>query len=80
MNDVALRAFRFERNRLLAECDWTQLEDAPLTRERKREWAAYRHALRRLPQLDGFNAAQPEWPTPPAVGDGAPAGPDGRGY
>ena len=46
----ALAALRAERDRLLRESDWTQLPDAPLTAAERAEWAAYRQALRDLPQ------------------------------
>ena len=42
---------RTERDRLLAECDWTQVADAP---EDTAAWAIYRAALRDIPQLPGF--------------------------
>lgn len=40
---------RRDRNSLLAECDWTQNSDSPLTTEKKTEWATYRQALRDVP-------------------------------
>jgi hypothetical protein len=43
-------AIRMHRAGLLAGCDWTQLPDAPLTLEEKQAWAAYRQALRNIPQ------------------------------
>ena len=55
---------RGKRDRLLAECDWTQVVDAPLTYEQKTAWQAYRQSLRDLPQ----SFATPEevvWPTTP---------------
>jgi hypothetical protein len=45
---------RAERNRLLAECDWTQLADVVLTDEAKAAWATYRQALRDLTLQAGF--------------------------
>ena len=42
---------RAERNRLIAESDWTQLADAPVD---NLAWALYRQALRDLPLQDGF--------------------------
>lgn len=45
---------RAERNRLLAECDWTQLADVVLTDEAKEAWAAYRQALRDITAQEGF--------------------------
>ena len=35
-----------ERNRLLAECAWTQGADSPLSDSQKAEWATYRQSLR----------------------------------
>jgi len=40
---------RRDRDLLLAECDWTQNSDSPLTTEKKAEWATYRQALRDVP-------------------------------
>jgi len=37
---------RILRNRLLADSDWTQLEDTPVDRQ---AWADYRQALRDFP-------------------------------
>lgn len=37
---------RLQRDRLLAESDWTQTNDAPVDRE---AWATYRQALRDFP-------------------------------
>jgi hypothetical protein len=45
---------RIERNLLIAECDWTQLDDTPITNSKKLEWAAYRQALRDIPSQPGF--------------------------
>ena len=39
---------RAERNRILAESDWTQMADSSLTDSKKSEWATYRQALRDL--------------------------------
>jgi hypothetical protein len=51
---------RRDRNRLLTDCDWTQLPDAPVD---KQAWAAYRQALRDITmQADPFNLV---WPTKP---------------
>lgn len=44
-------AVRNERNSLLAASDWTQLADATVD---KAAWAAYRQALRDIPQQAGF--------------------------
>ena len=43
------RLLRKERNRLIAETDWTQLKDIDLDIIRERNWKNYRQALRDLP-------------------------------
>tara|TARA_X000000950_G_scaffold206442_1_gene248366 strand:+ start:4961 stop:5353 length:393 start_codon:yes stop_codon:yes gene_type:complete len=40
---------REQRNVLLANSDWTQNNDSPLSTTKKQEWATYRQALRDLP-------------------------------
>jgi len=55
--------FRTIRNRLLAETDWTQSRDVTLPNDA--EWAAYRQALRDLPE-NTTDPANPVWPTKPA--------------
>ena len=42
---------RASRNRLLSDCDWTQLTDAPVD---KQAWAIYRQALRDISNQTGF--------------------------
>lgn len=61
---LAAAEVRAERDRLLDSCDWTQLPDAPLTDAEKNLWAAYRQALRDVPQQEGFplSAVFPEEP------------------
>ena len=55
---------RGERDEKLLSCDWTQLDDVPLTAEKKSEWQSYRQELRDITnQPDPFNIT---WPTPPA--------------
>lgn len=59
-NDV-----RTERDRLLYQCDWTMLPDAP-PEVVKADWEVYRQALRDVTNQPGF----PEnvvWPTAPFV-------------
>ena len=52
---------RAKRDRLLLECDWTQLPDVPLAT--KEVWATYRQALRDVTlQPDPFNIV---WPVAP---------------
>ncbi len=51
---------RAQRTLLLAESDWTQVADSPLSNSKKTEWATYRQALRDLPTADPI-----VWPTEP---------------
>ena len=53
------------RNMRLAESDWTQLADAPLSSSKKIEWAAYRQALRDLP-ANTTDINNVHWPTKPS--------------
>lgn len=59
-------AARQRRNQLLAVSDWTQLQDAPVDRA---AWAAYRAALRELPEREGF-PVETTWPEAPALDAG----------
>lgn len=62
-NRMAL--FRKRRDQKLADCDWTQLPDAPLTAEQRAAWGEYRQSLRDVPDTvnaDGWVA----WPKKPA--------------
>lgn len=54
-------SMRAERNRRIAECDWTQLADSPAD---KQAWATYRQSLRDLPTSEGF-PWQITWPKTP---------------
>lgn len=45
---------RNQRNDLLAQSDWTQLNDAPLSDDEKNAWAIYRQELRDIPEQNGF--------------------------
>jgi hypothetical protein len=57
------RYVRENRNRLLLECDWTQLADSPLTNQKQTEWQIYRQSLRDITtQSNPFSI---NWPTPP---------------
>lgn len=44
-----LAKFREIRNQMLADSDWTQLADVPLTSEEKKAWAVTRQELRDAP-------------------------------
>jgi hypothetical protein len=52
---------RDDRNRRLADCDWTQLADAPVD---DLVWAAYRQSLRDIPLQAGF-PWDINWPAKP---------------
>jgi hypothetical protein len=54
-------AMRKQRDEKLAECDWTQVEDAPVD---KAAWATYRQALRDVTAQEGFPWTV-EWPSKP---------------
>lgn len=52
---------RVTRDELLVKSDWTQVADAPVD---KAAWAAYRQALRDIPQQTGFPTTI-DWPVKP---------------
>ena len=73
-NEHGLFELRMERDRLLAESDWTQMPDSPLTDSQKTSWATYRQALRDMtdtystvPLTDKghMDETQITWPTKP---------------
>ena len=55
------KSVRATRDQKLAECDWTQVADAPVD---KAVWATYRQALRDVTTQTGFPWTI-EWPTQP---------------
>jgi len=55
------KAVRDDRNQRLADCDWTQLADAPVD---KAAWAIYRQSLRDITKSDGFPWTM-VWPIKP---------------
>lgn len=62
---------RYQRNKLLAETDWTQVLDAPIDAATRDAFRVYRQALRDIPEQEGF----PEtitWPELPSVVKAAP--------
>lgn len=63
---------RTERSQRLRSTDWTQMDDAPLTAEKKLEIQAYRQLLRDLPSRPGFPDVP--WPQFPGMNDGAASG------
>jgi hypothetical protein len=52
---------RADRNQRIAECDWTQLPDAPVD---KAVWATYRQSLRDISKQAGF-PWEVTWPVAP---------------
>ena len=52
---------RADRNKRLADCDWTQLADAPVD---GLAWAVYRQDLREVPDQEGF-PWEVVWPEAP---------------
>ena len=68
------KLLRQERNRRLAECDWTQLKDISLDSIREKNWKEYRQALRDLPngstpKLDSngnLDMSSVNWPDKPS--------------
>jgi len=69
------RLLREERNKRIAETDWTQLKDIDLDIIRERNWKNYRQALRDLPaksnpKLDdygGLDMKSVVWPDKPST-------------
>jgi hypothetical protein len=55
---------RTERGNLLFACDWTQVDDSPLTNLQKAAWATYRQALRDISTQAGFPWTV-DWPVAP---------------
>ena len=62
---------RAERDKLLAETDWTQVLDAPIDAETREAYRAYRQALRDIPEQEGFPDTI-TWPELPATTKAAP--------
>jgi len=57
---------RVTRNKLLADTDWTQVNDSPLANDVKTQWAVYRSELRNITDLDEWpNLADEDWPVAP---------------
>ena len=61
----AATSVRAERDKLIAESDWTQLADSQLSDSVKATWVTYRQALRDLPTASGFPHTM-TWPTKPS--------------
>ena len=60
---------RQDRNKLLLECDWTDLPNAVLSDEKKTEWQTYRTNLRDITKglttVEDVNSVT--WPTKPGA-------------
>ena len=58
---------RLVRNQILADSDWTQFPDSPLTTAKKAEWTTYRQALRDIPETHSEATSLDDiiWPTEP---------------
>jgi len=66
LDDKTAEGHRATRNKLLADSDWTQMNDSPLSNEDKTAWATYRQELRDLSDLDAWpNIADDDWPVAP---------------
>lgn len=63
--DEVLAQIRARRDRLLADSDFTQLPDSPLTADQRAAWASYRAALRALPETYAADPAAIVWPAAP---------------
>lgn len=63
-DDVFWSKLRKIRNFELSNSDWTQLDDASLTNEKKLEWKNYRQELRDLP-ANTSNPRKIIWPLRP---------------
>ena len=46
---IEMKHFKRVRNAKLAQSDWTQVPDSPLSDSKKAEWKTYRQTLRDLP-------------------------------
>lgn len=57
---------RAQRDKLLAETDWTQVLDAPISAESREAFRVYRQALRDITEQEGFPEAV-IWPEMPEV-------------
>lgn len=62
---------RAKRDKLLAETDWTQVLDAPISAECREAFRVYRQALRDITEQEGFPEVI-EWPVMPEVVKAAP--------
>ena len=65
-NDRLAAANREQRNQLLADSDWTQMNDSPLSSADKTAWAVYRDELRNITDQDFWpHMSDEDWPVKP---------------
>ena len=72
---VPMKLLRQERDKLIAETDWTQLKDISLDSIREKNWKEYRQALRDLPNgstpklnsYGGLDMSSVTWPDKPST-------------
>ena len=62
---------RAQRDKLLADTDWTQVLDSPIDADTREAYRAYRQALRDIPEQEGFPHSI-TWPEPPVKVKAAP--------
>ena len=62
---------RAQRDKLLADCDWTQVLDAPIDSATREAYRAYRQALRDIPDQEGFPGTI-TWPELPTITKASP--------
>jgi len=66
INATLWASVRTRRDALVSQTDWTQMPDSPLSAEKKAEFAAYRQALRDIPQT--FKKPdEVDWPPVPVL-------------
>lgn len=64
-------AVRAQRDKLLADTDWTQTLDAPIDAATREAMRTYRQALRDMPQQEGF-PTDVQWPELPETTKAVP--------
>ena len=62
--NMLARLVKSQRAELLAQSDWTQLADVPLSAEKKQQWETYRQALRDISSQAKF-PWRIDWPVAP---------------
>lgn len=67
INEQAWGLIREERDRRIAVTDYTQMPDSPFTEAQRLEFAAYRQALRDIPQTF-VKPDEVDWPVLPVPG------------